>query len=248
MYAADWRGQGRAWPRGAPCDGRFWGPHGLPATTGSEQHRTNRAGGLSRGVFAAVRTWVGAAAALSSRQWGRTRLLHQTRVLVFLVGHKVCGRIWVLRSEGPEIFPLLHRIGFRRAADRCFARRSAGFADLIEDARDHGALGDESNQLPGAVAASAAQRGGIKDAGDQVLPTLGRRVMRRWIALQGARCWRSGRVAGGWLRPRMDADGGVERESSHMVPAYPSHHRQRQTQVKRGPFQLAQTGDISRLH
>ena len=74
---------------------------------------------------------MGVFAALNSRRWDRTRLPDQVLALVFVVGHNVDWRIGVLRSAGPEIFPLPHGIGFRSAADRRHVRRTARSADVI---------------------------------------------------------------------------------------------------------------------
>jgi hypothetical protein len=44
------------------------------------------------------------------------------------------------------------------------AWRAAGLAEVLEDAHDHGALGDEGDELHAAAATSAAQCGRVEPA------------------------------------------------------------------------------------
>ena len=97
----------------------------------------------------------------------------QVLVLVLVVGHDVDWWIGVAQSAGPEIFLSRHVAVAGRTTDRRHQWRAAGFAEVIEDAHDHGALGDEGDDLHVAAAAPAAQRIDLVNARDQSCPRAG---------------------------------------------------------------------------
>ena len=83
-------------------------------------------------------------------------LPEQVLVLVPIVGHDIDRRIELARPAGVEVIPLLH-LSVSRTTDRRHPWCATfEFAEVIENAHNHGALGDEGDQAHAATAASAA--------------------------------------------------------------------------------------------
>jgi hypothetical protein len=78
-------------------------------------------------------------------------------VVIRVVGHDFDdGPTSVVCARGPQVIPWLHHLAIVRITDRRHRWNAAGFAKVIEGARDHGALGDEGDQAHAAAAAPSA--------------------------------------------------------------------------------------------